>query len=126
MFKSGNSFNDFGFFHFITVYIFDPRSAIPLAVQTNVLQNSSFLAASFQPNMKGLTVQNKKSNVTMAGLFYMNNKQVRTWAWFVYIFSIKCSCIYNKVKYGSHYRAVQYSTVQYSTVQYSTVQSQTH
>jgi hypothetical protein len=106
MFKSGSSFNDFDFFHFITVYIFDPRSAIPLAVQTNVLQNSSFLAASFQPNMKGLTVQNKKSNVTMAGLFYMNNKQVRTWAWFVYKCSIKCSCINNKVKYGSHYRAV--------------------
>ncbi|CAB3987441.1 WD repeat-containing 75 [Paramuricea clavata] len=60
----------------VHLYIFDPHSAIPLAVQTNVLQNSSFLAGSFQPNMKGLTVQNKKSNVTMAGLFYMNSKQV--------------------------------------------------
>jgi hypothetical protein len=58
------------------VYFFDPRSAIPLAVQTNVLQNSDFLAANFQPNMKGLSVRNNKDNVTMAKLFYMNNEQV--------------------------------------------------
>ena len=58
------------------MYIFDPRSAIPLAIQTNVLQNSSFLGANFQPNMKGLTLKNKKDSITMAKLFYMNNKQV--------------------------------------------------
>ena len=56
--------------------MFDPRSAIPVGVQTNVLQNSEFLTANFQPNMKGLTVRNKKENVSMAKLFYMNNKQV--------------------------------------------------
>ena len=62
---------------FIIVYMFDPRSAIPLAVQTNVLRNSSFLAATFQPNMKGLKIKNKKDIVTTAKLFYMNNRQVK-------------------------------------------------
>ena len=60
----------------IHVYMFDPRSAIPAAVQTNVLQNSEFLTANFQLNMRGLTVRNKKDDVIMAKLFYMNNKQV--------------------------------------------------
>ena len=56
--------------------MFDPRSAIPLAVQTNVVRSSNYLAACFQPNMKGLTIQNKKDDVTMARLFYMDSNQV--------------------------------------------------
>ncbi|XP_028415073.1 WD repeat-containing protein 75-like [Dendronephthya gigantea] len=60
----------------VHLYMFDPRSAIPIAIQTNVLRNSTFLAAGFQPNTRGLTVQNKNDDITMARLFYMNDKQV--------------------------------------------------
>lgn len=96
--KLSISFNNLGlFFYLITVYIFDPRSAIPLAVQTNVVRSSNFLAASFQPNMKGLTVQNKADDVTMSRLFYMDSNQVAKNPYF----SIKCSCFNSALQHST-------------------------
>ena len=61
---------------FLVVYIFDPRSPVPVTIHCNALRNAYLSTAGFQPNMKGLTVRTNKCNITMARLFYMNTKQV--------------------------------------------------
>ena len=99
--------------------MFNPRSAIPIAIQSNVLRNSTFLAASFHPNMKGLTVRGKNGDITMARLFYMNDSQVGENGKKVYYNMTKARRKFSvpRDKYFTAYNRTVHTTCMYTTVQ---------